>query len=392
VAASSGGPAAGPVPAGPSVSPGRFGVRDRALARAAAAAVGQCLAVQPGERVLIVTNPAGDSSRIAQALYDAVQDRGGSPLLLHQPVRTQLDFADEAVYQALATRPAAFISLSRLKLGQDARGVASPYTRDGRSYNSLFHFLLYGEKALRAFWSPEVDRGIFSRAVPIDYARLAAECARVKPLLDQAVRARLTAPGGTDLTLGLRGRGSFADDGDFRRPGAGGNLPAGEVFISPELGTAEGRVAFDGSLALPDGILRPRRPVVAEVRGGFVTEVHGGPEAVTLAKALERTAQRCRDLESEGALPAGGGEQYARNTYNLGELGIGLNRAARAVGSMINDEKAYGTCHLAIGYNFDEDAPALTHLDGLVHRPTLELEFEGGRPPMRLLQEGRLLV
>jgi aminopeptidase len=370
---------------------GAFRGRDRALGRAARVAVSQCLGGRPEERVLIVANPVPDTSLIAQALYDAALEAGGRPTLLYQPVRSQLEFADEAVYAALSARPAVFISVSRLKLGQDAKGVASPYAVGGASYDSLFHALLYGEKALRAFWSPEVDRRIFTSAVPLDYARLAADCARVKPRLDRAVSARITAPGGTALEVGLAGRASAADDGDFRRPGCGGNLPAGEVYISPQLGTARGRAAFDGSLALPDRVVVPRRPVVVEVRDGFVQDIQGGPEAELLAASLREAAGQARALEREGRLPAGRGETYARNARNLGELGIGLNRSTRILGNMLNDEKVYGTCHLAIGRNYDEDAPSLLHLDCLVRRPTIVLTLPEGES-LTLLADGELAV
>ena len=371
------------------LTPGVFGGTDRRLARAARVAVTKCLGVQPGERALIVTNPVPDTSRISQALYDAVLEAEGRPTLLHQPVRSQLQFADEAVYAALSTRPPVFISVSHLKLGQDARGVAAPYPIGGKSYDSLFHALLYGEKAVRAFWSPEVDRRIFAAAVPIDYDRLAADCARVRPPLDRAVRARITAPGGTDLELGLEGRLATADDGDFRSPGRGGNLPAGEVFISPQLGTAQGKIVFDGSLALPDRVVTPRQAVQVELRDGLVGDIRGGPEAQLLASALREATEQALALERGGKLPAGLGEAYARNTRNLGELGIGLNRSTRILGNMLNDEKVYGTCHLAIGRNYDEDAPTLLHLDCLVRRPTIRLTFAGGEA-VTLMRDGQL--
>ena len=359
------------------------------LRRAARVAVAGCLGVQPGERVLIVTNPVPDTSRISRALYDAVLEAEGRPTLLYQPVCSQLQFADEAVYAALASRPPVFISVSRLKLGQDARGVAAPYTAGGTSYDSLFHALLYGEKAVRAFWSPEVNRRIFAAAVPIDYTRLGADCARVGPLLDRAVRVRITAPGGTELELGLEGRMSSADDGDFRCPGSGGNLPAGEVYISPQLGSAHGRIGFDGSLALPDRVLTPGRPVLVEVRDGLAREIRGGPEADLLEASLREAAEQALALEREGRLSSGRGRTYARNTRNLGELGIGLNRSTRILGNMLNDEKVYGTCHLALGRNYDEDAPTLLHLDCLVRRPTIRLTFAGG-DSVTLMRDGRL--
>ena len=45
---------------------------------------------------------------------------------------------------------------------------------------------------------------------------------------------------------------------------------------------------------------------------------------------------------------------------------------------MLEDEKAFRTCHFAIGMNYDEDAPTLIHLDGLVKEPTITAQFEDG--------------
>jgi leucyl aminopeptidase (aminopeptidase T) len=65
------------------------------------------------------------------------------------------------------------------------------------------------------------------------------------------------------------------------------------------------------------------------------------------------------------------GAVYRKNARNIGELGIGLNPQAKISGNMLEDEKAFKTCHFAIGHNYDEDAPSLIHLDGLVKLPTI---------------------
>ena len=56
--------------------------------------------------------------------------------------------------------------------------------------------------------------------------------------------------------------------------------------------------------------------------------------------------------------------EYLKNIYNLGELGIGLNEKAKIVGNMLEDEKVFKTCHIAVGLNYDQDARALIHFDG----------------------------
>ncbi len=46
---------------------------------------------------------------------------------------------------------------------------------------------------------------------------------------------------------------------------------------------------------------------------------------------------------------------------------------------MLEDEKILGTCHFAIGANYDDDAEAFIHLDCLVKKPTITITGRGGR-------------
>ena len=78
------------------------------------------------------------------------------------------------------------------------------------------------------------------------------------------------AEGGTDVFIPVKGRKLLNDDGDFSKPGSGGNIPAGEVFISPVVGCGNGSdkvpeenyacadgtsgvIVFDGSMTFSDG-------------------------------------------------------------------------------------------------------------------------------------------
>ncbi|MCX7655138.1 MAG: aminopeptidase [Treponemataceae bacterium] len=341
------------------------------LQKAAHIAISEALKVQPEERVLIVTNPDKEVSLIARALYDSVIDAGGRPVLIYQPVKTQLDFAEELVLAAFQAKPEVFISLSAEKLGKDRQGIARPYEHEGVQYDHIFHLQMYGEKTCRAFWSPSTTLESFIRTVPIDYSTLSRRCAKIKDVLDAAVAVRITAPGGTDITLGLNGRKARLDDGDFSKPGRGGNLPAGETFISPENNTAQGVIVFDGSISLHEGDILIKTPLRCQVEKGYITSIEGGEEAALLRETIRLAEQNAYEYERTGKLSAGNGSVYAKNARNIGELGIGLNPQARISGNMLEDEKAFHTCHFAIGHNYDEDAPALIHLDGLVRDPTI---------------------
>jgi leucyl aminopeptidase (aminopeptidase T) len=349
-----------------------------ALEEAARIAVTQVLKLAPDEQVLIITNPGGETEIIARSLYDAARDFGACPVLIMQPVKTQFDFAEPAVLAAFQARPQVVLSISTEKLGKDRQGIANPYKYGGDEYDHIFHLQLYGEQSCRSFWSPSTTLESFTRTVPIDYAELGRRCASICPILSAAESVRITAPGGTDITIGLRGRTAKADDGDFSLPGKGGNLPAGECFISPENGTAEGIIVFDGSISIYKGDIIIKNPIRCQVQGGFITDISGGDEAKALEKTIAMAEQDAHDYEKTGRLPGGQGAVYAKNARNIGELGIGLNPKARITGGMLEDEKAFNTCHFAVGHNYDNDAPSLIHLDGLVKEPVITAYMADG--------------
>jgi leucyl aminopeptidase (aminopeptidase T) len=45
---------------------------------------------------------------------------------------------------------------------------------------------------------------------------------------------------------------------------------------------------------------------------------------------------------------------------------------------MLEDEKAFHSCHFAIGSNYDNDAEAMIHLDCLVRNPTIRVIYPDG--------------
>jgi aminopeptidase len=367
----------------------------KAMERAAAVAVRDILGVGKGEGVLIVTNPEPDVEAISRALYRQTEAAGGVPLLMIQPVKGQLDYADPAIISALASEPPVVLSISHEKLGKDREAMASPIRvkeRGKRRYKRYYHVFDYllQEKRSRSFWSPGVTVDMFTRTVPIDYRLLQERAARLGAALTRAEEVAITAPGGTDLVIGLRGRRARKDDGNFRKRGSGGNVPAGEVFISPELGASDGTLVFDGSIASDKGEIIIKRPITCRVEEGFVRKVSGGGEARRLRGTLQRSVKKAKAMVGDGSLPAKRGKEFEQNAYNLGELGIGLNPAAKIVGNMLEDEKAFRTCHVALGANYDLDAEALTHLDGLVREPTIVVRYSSGRE-RTLLDEGTLI-
>jgi leucyl aminopeptidase (aminopeptidase T) len=360
------------------------------LTNAARVAMETVLKARKGERVLIITNPNPEVRLISEALYDASVDAGAVPTLLIQPVKTQLDFANDEVIRALEAGPEIAISISHSKLGKDRFGMKNKYRHGKKTFDHMFQYLL-GSKKTRSFWSPSVTVDMFQRTVTVDYRKLHKTAAKLKKAFDRATVAHIRTELGTDLEIGLRGRKAFTDDGNFSSPGMGGNLPAGEMYISPELGSSRGTLVYDGCISSDRGVILIKEPIRIRVRDNMVTEIRGGAEARQLKATLERARRSTRRFAADGKIAAKEMPAYLENIRNLGELGIGLNEKARIMGNMLEDEKVFRTCHIAIGSNYDEDAKALIHLDGLVRNPTIELGYGRGRPTP-VMDKGRLLI
>ena len=362
--------------------------------------------VKKNERVLIIANPA--TAEIAQDLYSASCETGAVTTLMYQPDKTSFDNANPEVLAAIASEPEVCFSISNIKLGKDPGATAKPYKKeDGQEYTHIFDYLMDGKKSMRGAWTPGITPDMMNRTAAIDYKELQARCASLTEIFKGAVSVRVTAPGGTDLVVPVNGRALMADDGDFSKPGTGGNIPAGEVFISPVVGGSqlkdadgkvleqqsdgcEGTIVYDGSMTFSDGDSILETPITCKVEKGFVTDISGGAEARRLLKTIMEAELRPFVLEKEGKLPQGQASVYKKNARNIGELGIGLNPAANITGNMLEDEKAFHTCHFAIGENYDNDAPSLIHLDGVVREPTIMLTYGDGTT-RTILENGVLL-
>jgi len=368
---------------------GRF---PRGLTKAAMVAINDVMRVKKNERVLIITNPEADVWMISKALADAAMIKGAETTIITQPTRTSLDYASDAVIGALRSEPEVIISISAAKLGKDRFGLSKPYTFKGvqGSWPHIFNALMGANKS-RSFWSPAVTLDSFIRTVPVDYKLMRSRASKLRRALDKADRVQITSPGGTDLELGIRGREGFPDDGSFWKPGSGGNLPAGEVYISPTNYEAQGVIVFDGSLALIEGgAFVPRKPVIVDVVDGRAVRIYGGAGAKRFEKSLVAGEKAARAMKGQPGWPAKRIASYEKNARHLGELGIGLNPSARVTGNMLEDEKILGTCHIAVGSNYDNDAEAFNHLDCIIKAPTITLIGKSGRTK-QIMKNGRIV-
>jgi leucyl aminopeptidase (aminopeptidase T) len=308
---------------------------------AAADAAADCLGLSEEDRVAIVFNPP--QREIADALAVAARTRGASVSRVgFRSVTRHGEEPPAEVASALLQSSAAFAVTTHSLSHTYARLEASA---GGTRIASM----------------PELDAHTFARTLPIDYDVLREMAALVADGLSSAVSCRITSAKGTDLCLSLAERTAHIDDGDLRRSGAFGNLPAGEAYIAPLEKTAEGWLVIDATMA---GYGALAETLKLRIANGRIVAACGA--------ASEWLLQ---------TLDAGGPDGRA-----VAELGIGVNPNAAICGHNIVDEKALGTAHLAFGRNrsFGGRNDADVHIDAVLREPTIELDGH------TLLKDGRL--
>jgi len=348
------------------------------LIEAARVAMREVVGLKDGEEVLIVTNFEGDVFPIARSIFDVTREMGGKPTMVVQELKTTYTYAERLVLESIKAQPDVIVSLSANKMGKDPHGLMVGYVgRDGRKYDHIFDKLIDGDKRIRGFWSPTTNVEMFERCVALDYNAMQCTAQDLKKALEGKKEIHVTSPGGTDAFISIRGRSPMLDDGNFRSPGTGGNLPAGEVFISPAIAGVSGTIVFDGTVDLvPDAVI-PEQPVRISLKDGYVSKVTGGVEAKGLLKVIEKGEQMAREK---------GLKDEERNARHIGELGIGINYKAKMTGNLLEDEKVGKTVHFAIGANYDNDANAMIHQDCLVMKPSMWVDNR------QIMKDGRLLI
>jgi leucyl aminopeptidase (aminopeptidase T) len=112
--------------------------------------------------------------------------------------------------------------------------------------------------------------------VDADYPALQATGQQVRKVLAAGKELRITNPNGTDLKVGIAGRPITVNDGiisadDQKKGGAAVSvwLPAGEVYLVPVPGTAEGTVVADQFFFLG----KPVEGLRLELKAGKVTSM-----------------------------------------------------------------------------------------------------------------------
>jgi leucyl aminopeptidase (aminopeptidase T) len=300
------------------------------LKSTASSILASSLALKEGEKFLVVTDP--ERRRIGEALFEAGAELG-----------TEAALAVMLPREANGEEPPGHVAAAMAA----ADVVVVPTT------HSLTHTrarLQAVERGARVATMPGITEDMFREgAITADYAEVELLTKRVAAGLDSA-REALVATGSHRLRMSVEGRNAVASTGVYREPGRSGNLPSGEAFLAPVEGTSEGELLVDGSIA---GVGRLNEPVLLKISEGMLASA-SGQEGERLLDLLDRC--------SKGR--------------NVAELGVGTNDRARLTGVTLEDEKIYGTIHIAFGSNdtFGGTVAAGVHLDAVVLEPELYLD------------------
>jgi leucyl aminopeptidase (aminopeptidase T) len=298
------------------------------LDRAVKTVIRQCMGIQPGEDVLVVSNPV--TEEIGALMRIEAQGEGAEPPC--------------AVAAALAAADVVLAPTIQSLSHTDARKVAS-------------------EAGVRIGTLPGVTEEMLGRLMTGDLEEIRRRGWALVTALNRASQARITCPHGSDLRINLEGRAGIVDGGELGSRGAFGNLPCGEGFIAPVIEGTEGVLVIDGSIA-EVGLLDT--PTALTVREGRLVEATG-PDGSRLMELL--TA-------------------HGEEATSVAELGIGTNEEAELTGNILEDEKLLGTCHVAFGASaaIGGTVQVPVHLDCVVLEPTVEIDGE------TVVSGGELLV
>ncbi|MCM3077616.1 aminopeptidase [Brevibacillus invocatus] len=289
----------------------------------------QCMALQAGETFLVV---ADDVKReLGEALWEAGRQLGAEAVLM--------------------------VMQEREKSGQEPPKAVAEAMKSSAvvvcvTEHSLTHTKARKEAAAngaRLATMPSITADMFLEgAITADYVQVRSLTEKVTELLSAASSVRIEKEG-KSLTFSIADRKGVPSTGMYVNPGESGNLPSGEAYIAPVEGTAEGQIVVDGSIS---GIGKIDTPLLLTIQNGRITGTEG------------ESGERLLHIL---------GEQDGRL---LGEFGIGTNDKARITGVVLEDEKVYGTIHVAFGSNntFGGTIAAGVHIDLVVKAPDVYLD------------------
>ena len=304
------------------------------LKNASIIALRDCMGLQAGESLLVVTDEI--KRDIGQALHEAGKE------LCREAVLTEIKSRE-----INGQEPPDMVA----ELMQKFDVVVCPTARSLTHTDARRNAVKLG---VRVGTMPGITLDTMVRCLSADYDKVIALTNYFADKLKTVSEIRVVTAKGTDIRMPVKGRMIIPSTGVLRNKGDSGNLPSGEVYLAPWEGQSNGRVVIDGSMA---GLGMLNEPITIEVRNGYAEEISGGEQAAKLTDMLDKAG---------------------RDARAVAEFGIGTNYKAILTGKILEDEKVFGTIHVAFGNNLTMggNISVNSHLDGLVKEPDVYFDNE----------------
>jgi len=297
------------------------------MMRGARIAVNQCMKVKAGESVLILTD-SGMPQEISIALAEASKEVGAKVRIkVMKPLERDGQEPTEEIAKLMKTPDVLFLVTSKSLSHTRARREAS---KEGVRIGSM----------------PRISEFSFTNGgLTADYQKVKELCDLIFKQVSESKEIRITSKNHTDVTMKVGKYPWKTDEGLYSKPGQWGNLPAGETATAPIEGTTNGILLIDKMGSYGENIQ-------ITIKNGLAVKIKG--------------SERLRlDVEKVG-----------KGARNIAEIGIGTNPKAKIIGNVLEDEKVFGTVHIALGNNTfcggTVDVPF--HVDGIILKPTLKAD------------------
>jgi leucyl aminopeptidase (aminopeptidase T) len=300
-----------------------------------------CMGVKDSENVLILTDDKKQD--IGMSLYNEAKNLcKEAVLMVMEPRKVSGEEPPEVVAEAMKNFDVIICPTS------------TSITHTNAKINAI-------KAGARLASMPGITKEMFEKgAITADYGEVEALTLKFTELLTKAKTAKIIKDGHI-LQMSLENRKGVPSTGIYRNPGEAGNLPSGEAYIAPVEDSANGSMIIDGSMV---GVGLLKSPLYVELKDGKLVKLEG------------EDSDKLQILFDND------------NNSTIGELGIGTNPAARLTGVILEDEKIYGTVHIAFGTNvsFGGINKANCHLDGIIIEPTLYLDDQ------LVMENGKVLI
>jgi aminopeptidase len=313
------------------------------LQDAAVIALRDCMGLQSGETLLVVTDE--NKREIGMALHEAGMALCRESILLEMKSREiNGEEPPDAVAEMMKQVDVVVCPTTKSVTHTDARRNAA-------------------KAGVRVGTMPNINIDTMVRCLNADYDKIIGLTHYIAKKLEGVSVIRVVTEKGTDITMPVSGRMIIPSTGVLREKGQSGNLPSGEVYLAPWEDQSNGVIVVDGSMASV-GMLE--EPLVITVKDGYAVDIRGGYQAKQLEEMFDKAGPDARAVA---------------------EFGIGTNYKAKLTGMILEDEKVFGTIHIAFGNNLTMGGRIAVnlHVDGLVKEPDVWFDDE------LIMQRGKMV-